>query len=124
MSAPSRQAVLRQRFARLKAALGEADLMVQGSILRRIIRRDDPQTPGTTKDYGPYYQWTRKRQGRTVLQNLTAGQAQAYGRAIRENQRLEKILAQMRDVSLKLLDLTTSGVKKRRRPENVGRSSS
>jgi len=121
MSATSRQAALQQRLARLKASLADAGLAIQGTILRRVIRRDGPLRPGHRKDYGPYYQWTRKRQGRTVLQNLTASQAKVYGRAIRENQRLEKTLAQIRDVSLKLLGLTTRGVKKRNRPKEEGR---
>ena len=89
--------------------------VAQGTILRRAIRRDDPAArPGETKCYGPYYQWTRKIAGRTAIQNLTATQARAYGQAIRENRRLERTIAEMRAVSLKLLELTTPGVARRR----------
>ena len=65
---------LEREFARLKSTLLSLGPVLQGSILSRTIRRDDPQKPGHMKDYGPYYQWTRKREGRTVIQNLGAAQ--------------------------------------------------
>jgi len=57
------------------------------------------------KDYGPYFQWTRKRAGRTVIQNLSASQARKWEKAIEENRKLENILEKMRDLSM-----TISGV--------------
>jgi hypothetical protein len=88
---------------------------IQGSILTRTIRRPDPARPGKAKAYGPYYQWTRKIAGRTAIQNLTAAQAKAYSRAIGQNRRLERIVADIRATSLRLLELTTPGVVRRRR---------
>ncbi|MBI4560149.1 MAG: hypothetical protein HY706_21350 [Candidatus Hydrogenedentes bacterium] len=81
--------------------------------MRRVIPRPDPEHPGRTKDYGPYYQWTRKMDGRTALQNRSASQANVYERAVRENRKLEKTLAEMRAISWKILELTTHGVQKR-----------
>ena len=115
MKTLSKPTALQRRFDRLKRSLTATGLLAQGSILRRTIRRDDPQRPGRLKAYGPYYQWTRKREGRTVIHNLTAAQAKAYGRAIRDNRKLEKTLTDMRAISLKLLELTTEGVRKRNR---------
>ena len=113
-NAPKRRAAqLEKRYGALKRALVTLGPVLQGSILRRTITRDDPAHPGHNKDYGPYYQWTRKVQGRTVIQNLTASQAKTYARAIRENKTLEKTLAEMRAISLKMLELTTKGVPKR-----------
>ena len=112
-------AQLQRKLDDLKRSLLGLGAVAQGTILKRTIRRDDPARPGETKDYGPYYQWTRKIAGRTAIQNLTAAQARAYARAIREHRRLERTLAQMRTVSLKWLELTTTGVAKRRRtPKN------
>ena len=105
---------LHERLERLKKSLMRTGPVAQGSILQRTIRRTDPARPGKMKDYGPYYQWTRKIAGRTAIQNLTAPQAKAYARAIRENRRLEKTVTEMRAVSLKLLALTTPSVAKRR----------
>jgi len=106
---------LESKLEGLKRSLLLLGPVVQGSILKRTIRREDPARPGEMKDYGPYYQWTRKIAAHTAIQNLTAAQARAYAGAIRENRRLEATVSQMRIVSLKLLELTTPGVAKRRR---------
>jgi len=113
-------AKLRERLESLKRSILSTGPIVQGSILKRTISREDPLRPGKTKAYGPYYQWTRKIAGRTVIQNLTRERALAFTQAIRENNRLERLLAQMRDVSLKFLELTTPGVAKRKR-EKAGK---
>ena len=105
---------LQRRHERLKRSLLSLGPVIQGTILPRIIQRPDPEQPQQLKDYGPYYQWTRKVAGRTTIQNLTPVQAKAYQRAIREHRRLEQILTELRDISLKILELTTPSVKKRR----------
>jgi hypothetical protein len=105
---------LKKKLERLKRSLLALGPVLQGTILPRVIRREDPERPGHPKDYGPYYQWTRKLRGRTVIQNLTPSQAKTYGRAIRENQKLETSIAEWRATSLKLLESTTQGVQKRR----------
>jgi len=115
MSAHSNASRLERRLHDLKRSLLNLRPAIQGSILKRTIRRQDPARPGRAKTYGPYYQWTRKIAGRTAIQNLTVAQAKAYARAIRENHRLERIVANMRTTSLRLLELTTPGVVRRRR---------
>jgi hypothetical protein len=105
-------AELKRRHERLKRSLLDLGPTLQGSILHRVIQRPDPEHPQRTKNYGPYYQWTRKVEGRTAIQNLTASQAKAFQRAIRENRKLENILDEMRAISLKLLEVTTKGVQK------------
>jgi hypothetical protein len=104
---------LKRRHKDLKRSLLALEPTIQGSILRRVIQRPDPEHPERMKNYGPYYQWTRKLDARTVIQNLTASQAKAFERAIRENRRLEKTVAEIRAISLKILELTTKGVQKR-----------
>ena len=104
---------LQRRHERLRRAILTLGPTIQGSILRRVIQRPDPEHPQRTKDYGPYYQWTRKLDGRTVIQNLSAAQAKVFERAIRENRKLDKTLAEIRAISLTILELTTQGVQKR-----------
>lgn len=104
-----------ERYERLKTSLLEIGLVLQGSVMPRTILREDPDHPGKMKPYGPYYQWTRKINGRTVIQNLTASQAKVYSKAIRENRKLEDILLKLRVVALSVLELTTESVQKRRR---------
>ena len=50
-----------------------------------------------------------------MVQNLTASQAKAFAQAIRENQKFEKTLAQIRSILLKILKNTR--VNHRRRKE-------
>jgi hypothetical protein len=109
---------LHRKLERLTRSLATLGPVLQGTILPRVICREDPDRPGHTKEYGPYYQWTRKLQGRTVIQNLTPSQAKVYGRALRENQKLEKIIAELRETSLQLLETSTEGVRKRRPRKN------
>ena len=72
------------------------------------------QKPGKQKKYGPYYQWTRKRRGKTVTVNLTASQAKVYQRAIDNHRKMEKIMQEMRALSLQICENSTEGVKKRK----------
>ena len=105
---------LNRKLDRLKQTFLTLGPVLQGTILPRVIHREDPEHPERRKDYGPYYQWTRKVKGRTVLQNLAPAQAKTYARAIRENQKLEKIVVDIRATSLEMLELTTQGVPKRK----------
>ena len=105
---------LRRRYARLAGQLGKLDLVLQGTIRPRTIVRPDPASPRREKTYGPYYQWTWKDQGKTITVNLTAPQANAFGKAIASHQKLENTIGEMRAVSLRILQATTRGVEKRK----------
>lgn len=105
---------MKRRYARLAARLGKVGLVLHGTITERTITRDDPQRPGTPKSYGPYYQWTFKRDGKTVTVNLTRRQARRYQRAIENQRDLEQTLEEMRRLSRRILEETTTGVKKRK----------
>ena len=99
-----------EELARKIAALGP---VLMGTITQRKITRDVPDAPGGKKEYGPYYQWTFKRDGKTVTVNLSAQQAKKYQKAIDEHRKLERLLNDLREASLQLLEATTQGVPKR-----------
>ena len=104
-----------KRHAALANRLGATGLLLQGTILTRSIRREDPDCPGRQKTYGPYYQWTRKVAGKTVNVNLTARQARDFQKAMDRNRRLETLLDDLRKLSLEILEATTPSVPKRTR---------
>ena len=104
---------LEAKRARLLRQLAKLGPVLQGTIASRTILRDDANAPGTKKEYGPYYQWTWKREGKTVTVNLSENQVRRYQKAIDENRKLESLLQQLRAISLQLLDATTQGVPKR-----------
>ena len=105
---------LRRHYTRLATRLSQIGLILQGTITERTIVRPAPSTRRKKKTYGPYYQWTWKRQGRTVTVNLTPSQAKAYQEAIDNHRQLEKMVREMRRLSLRVLEATTPSVKKRR----------
>lgn len=103
-----------KRYAQLAARLAKTGLVLQGTITERVVVRDDPHTPGKQRTYGPYFQWTFKRKGKTVTVNLTASQAKTYQRAIDTHRKMENTLEEMRTLSLEILEAKTQGVKKRK----------
>jgi len=105
---------LLKRYDRLKARLGKVGLILQGTITERTIVAEDPETPGKKKTYGPYYQWTCKHEGKTKTVNLSASQAKTYQKAIKNHRMIEETLREMREISLKICEATTEGVRKRK----------
>jgi len=101
---------LRRRYERLRRRLAKVGWVLHGTITARYDRRVGPGRPPR----GPYFQWTFKRDGKTVTVNLSASQAKAYQKAIDEQRKLEKLLAEMRALSRQFLEATTQGVKRRK----------
>ena len=108
---------MRTRYARLTARLAKLGPVLQGTITERIIQRDDPGRPGKQKNYGPYYQWTFKRNGKTVTVNLTHARAKTYQKAIDNHRKMDEVLTEMRELSRRILESTTKGVEKRKNAE-------
>jgi hypothetical protein len=106
------------RYQQLRKRLGGVGLIVQGTITPRYTQQTDPQDRRKKKTYGPYYQWTWKKKGKTVTVNLSDQQIKAFRRAIRNQRQVEVILGEMRTLSLDLLNLTTPGVQQRVRPSH------
>jgi len=111
MAKKTRPRLLR-RLQRLTGGLGRREWLLQGTIrLRKIIRARRGQGE---KTYGPYYQWTFKESGKTVTVNLSAAQLGAFRRAIKRQRQVEKLLAEMRQLSRQFLEATTQGVVRRK----------
>ena len=67
-----------------------------------------------TKTLGPYYQWTFKREGKTVTNNLSKAQVRRFQKAIDANKNVEGILKELRELSREILEATTKGVERRK----------
>ena len=105
----------KKRYERLATRLARLGLIVQGTITERTITKEDPRNHGRPKTIGPYYQWTFKRCAKTVTVNLSASQRKTFQKAIDNNQSLEALLTQMRELSRRILEATTHGVQRRKR---------
>jgi hypothetical protein len=98
---------LERRYRKLAAQLAKTGPVLQGTITKRTIAQED-------RTYGPYFQWTFKREGKTVTVNLTARQAELFQKALDNNRELENTLKEMRELSLEICEAKTEGVKKRK----------
>lgn len=96
---------MQARYEILKTRLGKIGLMQVGTITRRMDRRPSATAPGGYTERGPYYQWTWKEKGKTRTRNLSARQSRAYGQAIRNHRKLERIVLEMRELSQEILEI-------------------
>lgn len=96
-----------RRFRELAAGLAGAGPILQGTITERWIEKGESAL-------GPYYQWTFKREGKTVTVNLSAERAQAFQQAFENNRQLEATIAEMRSLSRQILEAQTEDVKRRK----------
>lgn len=93
----------RRRLAGLARALGQIGPALPGSLIERFNRcgkancrcRQDPPTL-----HGPYYQWTRKVDGKTVTRTLSAQQYQRYQQWFATAQRARAALNEIEQLSL------------------------
>jgi hypothetical protein len=102
---------LRARYAQYAEALPATCPICQGT----VIKRDDVrERGGKTKTYGPYYLWTHKVKGKTLSIAISQQQYSELKQAIANQNKLDKILAQMRSLTEEIIFTTTPGVKKRK----------
>ena len=105
---------LKKRYAKLTAQLSGTGLLLQGTITERTITKKGRGARPEPKTLGPYYQWTFKREGKTVTINLSKAQTQRFQKAIDANRKVEGILKQLRELSREILEASTKGVERRK----------
>lgn len=96
------------RYRELATQLAEIGMISAGSLTRRYTRctspgckcRADPPQP-----HGPYWQWTRKIDGRTVTRRLTPAEAKLYREWINNDRRMRRIIDRMRTVAAKAAEI-------------------
>lgn len=95
----SKVAALQARYERLKAEIASMDWISQGTVLPNRAA----------------WRWTRKVNAKTVTVAVSAAQAELFKSAIANHRRLEAILAQMRELSRKVLLESVPGPTRRKR---------
>ena len=96
---------LARRYRALAARLGELGFISPGSLVRRYTTcgkpgcrcQADPPRP-----HGPYWQWTRKRNGKTATINLTRDQATRYQPWFDTARDIRDTLARIEELSLRI----------------------
>jgi hypothetical protein len=87
------------------AALARAGLALPGTLLERRTRCGKPNCrcrADPPRLHGPYWQWTRKRHGKTVTVNLTPGQAARYQPCFDTARDLRATIARIEELSLRI----------------------
>jgi hypothetical protein len=101
-------AQLHRDYEQLRSELDQIGYILQGSLTARRIPCGKAACACTTDiaaRHGPYFQWSRKRAGRTVSTYLTPEQAALCQQWIKNNRRLEHIVSRMRKLSVRLARL-------------------
>lgn len=102
---------LQERLAELGRRAGEVGLVVRGSVVRNFTTcgstgcrcKADPPVL-----HGPYWQWTRSVGGKTVSKRLTAKEAKLYRRWIANARRLDRLVTEMEQISLRAAELVVA----------------
>jgi hypothetical protein len=90
---------LRLRYSTLASRIGSFEALSQGSVMH--------QPPGA-------WRWTRKVNGKTVSLGLTSGKAEKMKQAIANDRALTEIIAEMREITQRLILNTPETDTKRR----------
>jgi hypothetical protein len=107
LSAPSSSRLrrLERLYGGLSRSLAGIGYVFPGSVAKRFIPCGKSYcrcATDATRRHGPYYEWTRKRAGKTATVRLTAEQARLYGGWIQNRRKLKKILTRMQAVSVQV----------------------
>jgi len=96
-----------ERYETLKHELAEIGLIRRGSLVRRMVRCGKPGCrcqASKPQLHGPYYQWTRKLQGKTVTLRVNRDEAKLLRKWIDNGRRLDRLVRQMEKVAYRLTE--------------------
>ena len=96
-----------ERYKKLKNELAAIGPFRRGSLVRRLVECGKPNCCCQAEPprlHGPYYQWTRKVRGKTVTVRVSKAEAKLLKKWIANGRRLNKIVAQLEQISLRLTE--------------------
>ena len=91
------------RYRQLQSALGAIGYFRRGTLLKRFMSCGKPGCAcqaSPPRLHGPYHQWTRKVDGKTVTVRLSAEQAELLAGWIATGRELDRLIAEMERLSL------------------------
>ena len=97
-------------YIKLQKQLQQIGWIARGSAYPRHYKI---QVNGKVKTCGPYYCLTWKETNKTRTRSLSIEQYKLYSKAIANHRKLDKILFQMRQISMRFIHQTTEDVPKR-----------
>ncbi len=101
---------LQRQYRELARQVADIGFITAGTITHRRTRCGKPSC-GCHADpprlHGPYYQWTRKINGKTVTRRLTEREANLHTEWINNDRQLHALITQMRDIAGQATELIT-----------------
>lgn len=100
---PRPDAADQRRKTALTRALARTGFVLPGTLLERRMRCGKPGCRCTNDPpslHGPYYQWTRKVDGKTITRLLTAEQVTHYQEWFANAKQVRELLTQLETLSL------------------------
>src|SRR3989442_9698268 len=107
MSPRSPRAAHRKHQQRLAASLADIGFVLPGSVVVRRTRCGKPNCrcgADPPELHGPYIQWTRKVDGKTVTRVLSADQYERYGGWFDNARRLREIADELEALSVSVVE--------------------
>jgi hypothetical protein len=95
------------RAARIAAELAGLGLALPGTLIQRRVRCGYPGCRCHAEPpelHGPYWQWTRKKDGKTVSRQVPDDQVDDYRQWIDNHRRLRELVAELEDLTLAVAD--------------------
>ncbi len=95
----------RKALAAIARRLAQTGLAMPGSLTERSMRCGKPACRCAQESpqlHGPYHQWTRKVDGKTVTVNLTAEQAARYQPWFANAQALRALVSELEELTLRI----------------------
>ena len=99
-------------YQQLTRQLANLSWIANGNTFRRFLVR---KIAGKNKKCGPYFILTRKQGGRTVTHALNQPQFKLYSQAIANHRLTDKILKQLRKLTVHYIQLSTPNLPSRKR---------
>jgi hypothetical protein len=100
---------LRQNYEALKAQIQSLGYVIPGTVQKRLYRCGKPNCRCMTQGilHGPYYQWTRKINGKTVNINLDIESAKLVKEWITNKRKLRMLCHRLEKTSMSALQIST-----------------
>jgi hypothetical protein len=117
----------RAQAAAIAAAIAEIGFALPGTLIERPMRCGHPSCrchADPPQLHGPYHQWTRKVNGKTVTRFLSDDQLADYNDWFDNQHRLRQLIGQLEELSLAIVEADPRWNKKRRQtgPTDTGQT--
>lgn len=99
----------RRTQAKIAAAMSDIGFALPGTLIKRHICCKNPNcrcTADPPQLHGPYYQWTRKINGKTKTTRLNADQAERYQAWFDNAKKIRTLATELETLSLEIANST------------------